>query len=63
MKTSLRFDGRTDRLYTEPDDFNLIHDDGWDRTIEVHHYHHSDVVLNPGRACKLNERYECRWLS
>jgi glucose-6-phosphate 1-epimerase len=48
-ETSLRFDGRTDRLYTEPDDFNLIHDDGWDRTIEVHHYHHSDVVCwNPG---------------
>lgn len=21
----------------EPEDFNLIHDDGWDRTIEVHH--------------------------
>ena len=48
-ETSLRFNGRTDRLYTEPDDFNLIHDDGWDRTIEVHHYHHSDVVCwNPG---------------
>ncbi|MBI6530524.1 D-hexose-6-phosphate mutarotase [Proteus vulgaris] len=48
-ETSLRFNGRTDRLYTEPDDFNLIHDDDWDRTIEVHHYHHSDVVCwNPG---------------
>lgn len=48
-ETALRFNGRTDRLYTEPDDFNLIHDDGWDRTIEVHHYHHSDVVCwNPG---------------
>ncbi|OAT46722.1 aldose 1-epimerase family protein [Proteus hauseri ATCC 700826] len=48
-ETSLRFNGRTDRLYTEPEDFNLIHDDGWDRTIEVHHYHHSDVVCwNPG---------------
>ncbi|CDL80703.1 D-hexose-6-phosphate mutarotase [Xenorhabdus szentirmaii] len=43
------FKGRTDRIYTEPDDFSLLRDPHWKRTIEVHHAHHSDVVCwNPG---------------
>ncbi|MBE8594943.1 D-hexose-6-phosphate mutarotase [Xenorhabdus sp. BG5] len=45
------FHGRTDRIYTEPDDFNLLRDPLWKRTIEIHHYHHSEVVCwNPGAA-------------
>ncbi|WP_416778503.1 D-hexose-6-phosphate mutarotase [Xenorhabdus budapestensis] len=45
----LRFQGRTDRIYTEPENFSLIRDELWKRTIEIHHYHHSDVVCwNPG---------------
>ncbi|REF28090.1 glucose-6-phosphate 1-epimerase [Xenorhabdus cabanillasii] len=45
----LSFQGRTDRIYTEPENFNLIRDELWKRTIEIHHYHHSDVVCwNPG---------------
>ncbi|MBC8943804.1 MULTISPECIES: D-hexose-6-phosphate mutarotase [Xenorhabdus] len=45
----LIFQGRTDRIYTEPENFSLIRDELWKRTIEIHHYHHSDVVCwNPG---------------
>ncbi|MDR0218590.1 MAG: D-hexose-6-phosphate mutarotase [Enterobacteriaceae bacterium] len=45
----LVFQGRTDRIYTEPEDFSLIRDTQWQRTVEIHHYHHSDVVCwNPG---------------
>ncbi len=45
----LTFQGRTDRIYTEPEDFSLISDKQWKRTIEIHHYHHSDIVCwNPG---------------
>ncbi|MDC9603766.1 D-hexose-6-phosphate mutarotase [Xenorhabdus griffiniae] len=47
----LAFHGRTDRIYTESDDFNLLRDPLWKRTIEIHHYHHSEVVCwNPGAA-------------
>ncbi|MEX0445253.1 D-hexose-6-phosphate mutarotase [Xenorhabdus sp. SGI246] len=47
----LIFQGRTDRIYTEPENFSLIRDELWKRTIEIHHYHHSDVVCwNPGAA-------------
>ncbi|CCW32605.1 D-hexose-6-phosphate mutarotase [Xenorhabdus nematophila] len=46
---NLLFKGRTDRIYTEPEDFSLLRDPQWKRTIEIHHYHHSDVVCwNPG---------------
>ncbi|MCG3462765.1 D-hexose-6-phosphate mutarotase [Xenorhabdus bovienii] len=45
----LTFKGRIDRIYTEPEDFSLLSDTLWKRTIEIHHYHHSDVVCwNPG---------------
>ncbi|MEI8663667.1 D-hexose-6-phosphate mutarotase, partial [Xenorhabdus bovienii] len=47
----LFFKGRTDLIYTEPEDFSLLRDPQWKRTIEIHHYHHSDVVCwNPGAA-------------
>ncbi|MEI9697993.1 D-hexose-6-phosphate mutarotase [Moellerella wisconsensis] len=46
--STLRVNGRTDRIYTESDEYSLVRDDGWQRTIEMHHYHHSDVVCwNP----------------
>ncbi|MGW6867292.1 D-hexose-6-phosphate mutarotase [Streptomyces sp. NPDC054904] len=41
--------GRVERVYTEPVDLSLVHDEGLGRTIEVHHRHQSDVVVwNPG---------------
>lgn len=44
----LKFNKHTDRIYTEPEEYSLLRDDGWNRTIELHHYHHSDVVCwNP----------------
>ena len=44
----LKITGHTDRIYTEPEESSLVRDDGWQRTIELHHYHHSDVVCwNP----------------
>ena len=44
----LKFNKLTDRVYTEPEEYSLLRDDGWARTIEIHHYHHSDVVCwNP----------------
>lgn len=45
----LTFPGRVDRIYTQPAAFSLIHDPALQRTIEVHHHYHSDVVSwNPG---------------
>lgn len=45
----LVFTGRTDRIYTQPQSVSEIHDPVLNRTIEVHHTHHSDVVSwNPG---------------
>ncbi|BBG59034.1 Putative glucose-6-phosphate 1-epimerase [Providencia rustigianii] len=44
----LKFNKHVDRIYTEPEEYSLLRDDGWERTIELHHYHHSDVVCwNP----------------
>ncbi|AOM40233.1 D-hexose-6-phosphate mutarotase [Xenorhabdus hominickii] len=49
IRKDLVFQGRTDRIYTEPGDFSLLIDPKWKRTIEIHHYHHSDIVCwNPG---------------
>lgn len=40
---------RTDRIFTQPTDCSIIDDKAGQRTIEVHHHHHSDVVTwNPG---------------
>lgn len=45
----LRFTGRTDRIYTDPESVSLIHDAALQRTIEIHHHHASDVIAwNPG---------------
>ncbi|MQL47034.1 D-hexose-6-phosphate mutarotase [Photorhabdus khanii] len=56
----LIFTGRTDRIYTEPEDFNLIRDNSLKRTIEIHHYHHSDVVCwNPGAELSNNMKDMC----
>ncbi|MEE3649341.1 MULTISPECIES: D-hexose-6-phosphate mutarotase [unclassified Brenneria] len=45
----LVFSDRTDRIYTHPQDISVINDPALQRTIEVHHAHHSDVVSwNPG---------------
>ncbi|MCL2895700.1 D-hexose-6-phosphate mutarotase [Brenneria tiliae] len=45
----LVFTGRTDRIYTHPQTISVINDPALQRTIEVHHAHHSDVVSwNPG---------------
>ncbi|GAA0330717.1 D-hexose-6-phosphate mutarotase [Morganella psychrotolerans] len=47
----LIFQGRTDRIYTEPEQCSYIRDKKLKRTIEVVHFHHSDVVCwNPGAA-------------
>ncbi|MEG0280353.1 MAG: D-hexose-6-phosphate mutarotase [Morganella sp. (in: enterobacteria)] len=47
----LVFHGRTDRIYTEPEQCSYIRDKKLKRTIEVVHFHHSDVVCwNPGAA-------------
>lgn len=47
----LVFQGRTDRIYTEPEQCSYIRDKKLKRTIEVVHFHHSDVVCwNPGAA-------------
>ncbi|PHM45494.1 D-hexose-6-phosphate mutarotase [Xenorhabdus mauleonii] len=51
LHEDLVFKERIDRIYTQPDDFSLLRDPLWKRTIEMHHYHHSDVVCwNPGAA-------------
>ncbi|PWC20749.1 D-hexose-6-phosphate mutarotase [Brenneria roseae subsp. roseae] len=45
----LVFTDRTDRIYTHPQSISVINDPALQRTIEVHHTHHSDVVSwNPG---------------
>ncbi|ARD38240.1 D-hexose-6-phosphate mutarotase [Edwardsiella ictaluri] len=45
---ALTFSARTDRVYTAPEAFSVIHDRGFQRSIEIHHHHHSDVVAwNP----------------
>ncbi|WP_192456880.1 D-hexose-6-phosphate mutarotase [Musicola keenii] len=45
----LVFTDRTDRIYTHPSSISRIQDPVLNRTIEVHHHHHSDVVAwNPG---------------
>ncbi|PWC09605.1 D-hexose-6-phosphate mutarotase [Brenneria roseae subsp. americana] len=45
----LVFTDRTDRIYTHPQSISVINDPVLQRTIEVHHTHHSDVVSwNPG---------------
>ncbi len=50
-ETKLVFNGRTDRIYTEPEQSTYIHDKKLKRHIEVVHFHHSDVVCwNPGAA-------------
>ncbi|MDN0005106.1 D-hexose-6-phosphate mutarotase [Providencia stuartii] len=44
----LKINSHTDRIYSEPEEYSLIRDDSWSRTIEIHHYHNSDVVCwNP----------------
>lgn len=46
--TSLTFSGETDRVYTHPRSSSTIYDKALNRTIEVHHLQHSDVVAwNP----------------
>lgn len=43
------YPGRVDRIFTQPEACSLIHDKQGQRTIEVYHHHHSDVVTwNPG---------------
>ncbi len=45
---ALTFSARTDRVYTAPEAFSVIHDKGFQRSIEIHHHQHSDVVAwNP----------------
>ncbi|ELX8378055.1 D-hexose-6-phosphate mutarotase [Providencia vermicola] len=44
----LKITAHTDRIYSEPEEYSLVRDDCWSRTIEIHHYHNSDVVCwNP----------------
>ena len=43
------YPGRVDRVFTQPEDCATIQDKQGQRTIEVYHHHHSDVVTwNPG---------------
>ncbi|TCV99952.1 D-hexose-6-phosphate mutarotase [Biostraticola tofi] len=45
------FTGEVDRVYTQPEDISVIHDEVLGRTITLHHDHISDVVAwNPGAA-------------
>ncbi len=45
------FPDRTDRVYTHPEACSVIHDAALNRSIEVIHHHHCDVVgWNPGPA-------------
>lgn len=49
---------RIDRIYTQPEDCNVIHDKEGNRSIEVYHHHHSDVVTwNPGPelSCSMSD--------
>ena len=57
-ETKLVFNGRTDRIYTEPEQSTYIHDKKLKRHIEVVHFHHSDVVCwNPCSIVRFNGRY------
>ncbi|AUV00866.1 D-hexose-6-phosphate mutarotase [Phytobacter ursingii] len=45
------FPDRTDRVYLNPEACSVIHDSALNRTIEVIHHHHKNVVAwNPGPA-------------
>ncbi|MEN0581508.1 glucose-6-phosphate 1-epimerase [Phytobacter palmae] len=45
------FPDRTDRVYLNPEACSVIHDSALNRTIEVIHHHHTNVVAwNPGPA-------------
>lgn len=45
------FPDRTDRVYLNPEACSVIHDGALNRTIEVIHHHHTNVVAwNPGPA-------------
>ncbi|MGV3344309.1 D-hexose-6-phosphate mutarotase [Enterobacteriaceae bacterium LUAb1] len=44
-----RYNGRVDRIYTQPENCTLIHDPASNRILEVAHHYQSDVVTwNPG---------------
>ena len=54
----LKFNKHTDRIYSEPEEYSLLRDDGWARTIEIHYYHNSDVVCwNPWAelSCSMDD--------
>lgn len=49
---------RVDRIYTQPEDCSVVKDKVGNRTIEVHHHYHSDVVTwNPGPelSCSMGD--------
>lgn len=49
---------RIDRIYTQPEACSLIRDKTGNRTLEVHHHYHSDVVTwNPGPelSCSMGD--------
>lgn len=49
------FPDRTDRVYLNPEACSVIHDSALNRTIEVIHHHHSNVVgWNPGPALSVS---------
>ncbi|WP_312269683.1 D-hexose-6-phosphate mutarotase [Pseudescherichia sp.] len=49
------FPDRTDRVYLNPEACSVIHDGALNRTIEVIHHHHSNVVgWNPGPALSVS---------
>ncbi|MEI2264281.1 D-hexose-6-phosphate mutarotase [Erwinia sp. CGal63] len=55
---SQRYPDRVDRIYTQPEDCSIISDKTGNRTLEVHHHYHSDVVTwNPGPAlsCSMSD--------
>lgn len=49
------FPDRTDRVYLNPEACSVIHDSALNRTIDVIHHHHSNVVgWNPGPALSVS---------
>jgi len=49
------FPDRTDRVYLNPEACSVIHDGALNRTIDVIHHHHSNVVgWNPGPALSVS---------
>lgn len=49
------FPDRTDRVYLNPEACSVIHDDSLNRTIDVVHHHHLNVVgWNPGPALSVS---------